>query len=103
MPYRTYFAYQIDLWDTNGKNVVEHLAGVEDLLDRDGHLPLSGETLAGRCDHAAAGREGLRTVVKCVLLRGMTRGVQAGVNASSAATDAQSTGVAVAPQYWLTV
>jgi hypothetical protein len=25
------FAYRIDLWDTNGENVVEHLAGVEDL------------------------------------------------------------------------
>jgi hypothetical protein len=31
MAFRTRFAYRIDLWDTNGENVVEHLAGVEDL------------------------------------------------------------------------
>jgi len=28
--YRTYFAYRIDLWDADGENVIEHLAGVED-------------------------------------------------------------------------
>ena len=27
---RTHFAFRIDLWDGNGENVVEHLAGVED-------------------------------------------------------------------------
>jgi hypothetical protein len=31
MAYRTYFAYRIDLWDSSGDNIVEHLAGVEDL------------------------------------------------------------------------
>jgi hypothetical protein len=30
MNYRTHFAYRIDLWDAEGENVVEHLAGVED-------------------------------------------------------------------------
>jgi hypothetical protein len=30
MNYRTHFAYRIDLWDADGENVVEHLAGVED-------------------------------------------------------------------------
>jgi hypothetical protein len=29
--YRTRFAYRIDAWDANGENVIEHLAGVEDL------------------------------------------------------------------------
>jgi hypothetical protein len=33
----------------------------------------------------------------------LTSRVSAGVNASSAATDVQSAGVAAAPQYWLTV
>ena len=28
--YRTHFAYRIDLWDPDGENVIEHLAGVED-------------------------------------------------------------------------
>jgi hypothetical protein len=28
--YRTHFAYRIDLWDADGENVIEHLAGVED-------------------------------------------------------------------------
>src|SRR5262249_53758956 len=28
--YRTRFAHRIDLWDADGENVVEHLAGVED-------------------------------------------------------------------------
>ena len=27
---RTHFVYRIDLWDSNGDNIVEHLAGVED-------------------------------------------------------------------------
>jgi hypothetical protein len=30
MNYRTHFAYRIDLWDADGENVVEHLAGVDD-------------------------------------------------------------------------
>jgi hypothetical protein len=30
MNYRTHFAHRIDMWDDNGNNVVEHLAGVED-------------------------------------------------------------------------
>ena len=29
--YRTRFAYRIDAWDAHGENVIEHLAGVEDL------------------------------------------------------------------------
>ena len=28
---RTRFAHRIDAWDTDGENVIEHLAGVEDL------------------------------------------------------------------------
>jgi hypothetical protein len=28
--YRTRFAYRIDMWDAEGENVIEHLAGVED-------------------------------------------------------------------------
>ena len=28
--YRTHFAHRIDLWDADGENVIEHLAGVED-------------------------------------------------------------------------
>ncbi len=27
---RTYFTHRIDLWDSTGDNIVEHLAGVED-------------------------------------------------------------------------
>ena len=29
--YRSRFAYRIDAWDADGENVIEHLAGVEDL------------------------------------------------------------------------
>ena len=29
--YRTHFAHRIDLWGADGENVIEHLAGVEDL------------------------------------------------------------------------
>jgi hypothetical protein len=29
--YRARFAYRIDAWDADGENVIEHLAGVEDL------------------------------------------------------------------------
>jgi len=29
--YRTRFAYRIDAWDADGENVIEHVAGVEDL------------------------------------------------------------------------
>jgi hypothetical protein len=29
--YRPRFAYRIDAWDADGENVIEHLAGVEDL------------------------------------------------------------------------
>ena len=29
--YRTRFAYRIDMWDAEGENIIEHLAGVEDL------------------------------------------------------------------------
>jgi hypothetical protein len=29
--YRTRFAYRIDMWDADGENIIEHLAGVEDL------------------------------------------------------------------------
>jgi hypothetical protein len=28
---RTRFTYRIDAWDADGENVIEHLAGVEDL------------------------------------------------------------------------
>jgi hypothetical protein len=28
---RTHFAHRIDLWDDDGENIIEHLAGVEDL------------------------------------------------------------------------
>ncbi len=28
---RSHFAYRIDAWDADGENVIEHLAGVEDL------------------------------------------------------------------------
>jgi hypothetical protein len=29
--YRSHFAYRIDMWDADGENIIEHLAGVEDL------------------------------------------------------------------------
>ena len=29
--YRARFAYRIDMWDAEGENTIEHLAGVEDL------------------------------------------------------------------------
>ena len=29
--YRARFAYRIDMWDPEGENTIEHLAGVEDL------------------------------------------------------------------------
>jgi len=29
--YRTRFAYRIDMWDADGENIIEHLAGVEAL------------------------------------------------------------------------
>jgi hypothetical protein len=30
MNYRTHFAHRVDMWDDDGQNVIEHLAGVED-------------------------------------------------------------------------
>ena len=30
MKTKTHFAFRIDMWDVNGENLVEHLAGVED-------------------------------------------------------------------------
>ena len=30
MNYRTHFAHRIDMWDDDGQNIIEHLAGVED-------------------------------------------------------------------------
>jgi hypothetical protein len=32
MKLRTHFAFNIDVWDAKGINVVEHLAGLEDFL-----------------------------------------------------------------------
>jgi len=29
--YRARFAYRIDMWDAEGENILEHLAGIEDL------------------------------------------------------------------------
>jgi hypothetical protein len=31
MKTKTYFAFRIDVWDSSGDNLAEHLAGVEDL------------------------------------------------------------------------
>jgi hypothetical protein len=30
MKNRTLFAHRIDMWDSEGENIIEHLAGVED-------------------------------------------------------------------------
>ena len=30
MNYRTHFAHRIDMWDDDGQNIIERLAGVED-------------------------------------------------------------------------
>ena len=27
---RAYFAFRVDMWDDDGENIIEHLAGVED-------------------------------------------------------------------------
>jgi hypothetical protein len=27
---RTHFAFRIDMWDDDGENIIEHLAGIED-------------------------------------------------------------------------
>ena len=29
--YRSHFAYRIDMWDADGENIIERLAGIEDL------------------------------------------------------------------------
>jgi hypothetical protein len=31
MKTRTHFAHRIDMWDDDGENLIEHLAGLEDL------------------------------------------------------------------------
>ena len=31
MKNRTHFAHRVDAWDDDGQNVIEHLAGVEDI------------------------------------------------------------------------
>ena len=31
MKTKTYFAFRIDVWDSSGDNLAEHLAGIEDL------------------------------------------------------------------------
>jgi hypothetical protein len=30
MTTRTHFAHRIDLWDADGNNIIEHLAGIKD-------------------------------------------------------------------------
>jgi len=30
MKTKTYFAFRIDVWDANGNNIIEHLAGLDD-------------------------------------------------------------------------
>jgi hypothetical protein len=29
MNYRTHFAHRIDMWDDDGENIIEHLAGIQ--------------------------------------------------------------------------
>ena len=31
MKIKTYFAFRVDIWDATGDNIVEHVAGVDDL------------------------------------------------------------------------
>jgi hypothetical protein len=31
MKTKTYFALRVDIWDAKGENIVEHVAGVDDL------------------------------------------------------------------------
>jgi hypothetical protein len=31
MKTKTYFAFRVDIWDATGDNIVEHVAGVDDL------------------------------------------------------------------------
>ena len=52
---RTHFAFRIDLWDSNGENIIEHLAGVED-------FPLAMKTYRAACERwpGAGGRAGDR-------------------------------------------
>ena len=44
---RTHFAYRIDLWDSTGDNIVEHLAGVEDFQVAMGTYRLAVERWPG--------------------------------------------------------
>jgi hypothetical protein len=35
---KTYFVFRVDVWDAAGDNIVEHIAGVDDLEDGGCHL-----------------------------------------------------------------
>ena len=48
------FAYRIDRWDTQGRNIIQHIANVDDLRAGDGSLRGCLQTLA-RGDHHVAG------------------------------------------------
>jgi hypothetical protein len=52
---RKQFAYRIDMWDEDGANLVDHLAGVQD-LDVAAATYRAVPTLAKSQDHVAPGR-----------------------------------------------
>jgi hypothetical protein len=56
---RTHFAYRIDLWDSTGENIVEHIAGVEDYQLARGTYRLAVERWPGG---AITLRQGARVI-----------------------------------------
>jgi hypothetical protein len=56
---RTHFAHRIDLWDSTGDNIIEHLAGVED-------FELALATYRVACQRWAGGNITLRAGVRVI-------------------------------------
>ena len=60
--YRTRFAYRIDMWDAEGENVIEHLAGVEDLRFAKATYLAACKRWPGHQSPCAKARESFKTI-----------------------------------------
>jgi hypothetical protein len=74
---RTHFAFRIDLWDTSGENLVEHIAGVEDYQVAQATYRAAIERWPGAAITLRQGGSS-RTVVGRDLPRGPTKVARAG-------------------------
>ena len=60
--YRARFAYRIDMWDAEGENTIEHLAGVEDLQFAKAAYLAACKRWPEHQSRCAKARESLKTI-----------------------------------------